>query len=123
MIEENDRFFKFKIPENGVEITVHPFCTEYNDLVSSNKWQIFVSPISKNKSRYFINIQSFTRNPVYRALTYLFFHTVIKYSAMPEDQAWLKASYQNRQNKKMMLCDHDFGLKNYLRKFFIKPKV
>jgi len=120
MIEETEFFFKFLIPENEVEVTVHPFCSEYNDLLSSNKWQIFVSPISKNKSRYLINIKSLSGNPLAQALTYFFFHTIIRRLAMPEDNAWLKNCYKNLQNgAKLSLCDHDFGLKNYLKKFFI----
>ena len=120
MIEETEFLFKFFIPENDVEITVHPFCTQYNDLLSSNKWQIFVSPIGKSRSRYLINIKSLSGNPLVRAMTYFFFHTIIRLSAMPEDNAWLKNCYQNLQNgSKINLCDHDFGFKTYLRKFFI----
>jgi len=123
MLEEVEESFKFKIPENDVEITVYPFCTEYNDIVSSNKWQIFVSPICKNKSRYLINIKAFSRNPLYRILTYLFFHTVIRYIAMPEDQKWLKTSFKSwKEGESFKLCDHDFGLRNYLRKFFIPSR-
>lgn len=124
MLEETESFFKFKIPENGVEITAYPFCSQYNDLVSSNKWQMFISPISPTKSRYLINVQSLSGNLLYRALTYLFFHTIIRHVAAAEDKVWLKASYQNWQSgENLNLCDHDFGLKNYLRKFFIgSPK-
>ena len=123
MLDETHSSFKFKIPENSVEITVYPFCTQYNDLVSSNKWQIFVSPISKTKSRYLININSFSRNPLYRFFTYMLFHTVIRHIAMPEDQKWLKSSFENYKTlNKINLCDHDFGFRNYLRKFFISSK-
>jgi nitrite reductase/ring-hydroxylating ferredoxin subunit len=120
ILQETDFLFKFLIPENDVEITVHPFCSQYNDLLSSNKWQIFVSPMGKNKSRYLINIKSLSGNPLVRAMTYFFFHTIIRHSAMPEDNAWLKNCHQNLQNgAKPNLCDHDFGFKTYLKKFFI----
>jgi len=124
MLEEGDNFFKYRIPENNVEVTVHPFCTQYNDLVSLNKWQFFISPISKAKCRYLINIQSYSKNPLFRFVTYLFFHTIICRVALPEDKVWLESSYQNwKSGENINLCDHDFGIKNYLRKFFIPCKT
>lgn len=119
-IEETDHFFKFKIQENGVELTIFPFCSQYNDISAKNKWQIFVTPIDNTSSQYLINIKSLSKNPVYRFLTYLAFHTIIKCIAMPEDQKWLKSSFENFKTKtNINICDHDFGLKTYLRKFFI----
>ena len=120
MQEETDHFYKFKIKENGVELTVYPFCSQYNDLIAKNKWQVFVTPIDNNSSQYLINIQSLSKNPLYRLLTYLAFHTVIRFIAMPEDQKWLKSSFANfKTGTNINLCDQDFGLRAYLRKFFI----
>jgi hypothetical protein len=45
---------------------------------------------------------------------------VIKLIAMPEDQKWLKSSFANfKTGTNINLCDQDFGLRAYLRKFFI----
>ena len=122
MLEEKETHFKYKIPENNVEVTVYPFCTQYHDLLTSNKWQSFVSPMSKINSRYLHNFKSHS-NVVSRTLTYTLFHTMVRYLSLPEDQVWLKTSYENAKEKgNFNFCDHDFSLKNYLRKFFIHPK-
>ena len=122
MLEETDFFFKFKISESDVEIEVRPFCTEYNDIQSKNKWQMFIMPIDENSCRYLINIESNSKNVFFRWATYFMFYTFIKYLAMPEDQNWLKNSNNHSEQKEHVLCDHDFGLRNYIRKFFVKPK-
>jgi phenylpropionate dioxygenase-like ring-hydroxylating dioxygenase large terminal subunit len=120
MIEETENFFKYKIPEVNAVSTTYPFCNEYDDLTSLNKWQVFVSPISKTKSRYFLNISAGSKNPLFRAITYFAFHTIVSHVAAPEDKGWLKGSYRNWQSGiNLNLCDYDFGLKVYLRKFFI----
>ena len=119
IIDETENYFKFMAPENKMEITVYPFCVKMYDMECSNKWQVFVSPISKDKSRYLINIESSSGNSLNRSWTYFIFHMVIRYLAMPEDQKWLKTSYESqREGKSFNLCDNDFGLRNYLRKFF-----
>ncbi len=123
MLEETESFFKFKILESGVEIEVRPFCIEYNDILAKNRWQMFIMPIDKKSCRFLINIESKATNFFFRLATYFMFYTFIKPLAMPEDQKWLKNSNSYSNQKSHVLCDHDFGLKNYLRKFFIKPKI
>lgn len=120
IIEETDTFFKYRITENEVEVTVYPFCTEYNDVVSKNRWQIFVSPINEICSRYMINLIPQSKNPLHRIVSKLCFYTVIKSVAMPEDSKWLKLSMKNwSKDKGLKLCDHDFGFRKYMKKFFI----
>jgi phenylpropionate dioxygenase-like ring-hydroxylating dioxygenase large terminal subunit len=122
MQEETNHFFKYQNQETSCETTVFPFCSQYDDPVAKTSWQFFVSPIDNVTSQYLISVKSLSRNPLYSLLIYLAFHTVIKLLAMPEDQKWLKSSYKNfRKEENINLCDHDFGLKNYLRKFFKHP--
>jgi phenylpropionate dioxygenase-like ring-hydroxylating dioxygenase large terminal subunit len=123
MLEETESFFKFKISETDVELEVRPFCTEYNDILAKNRWQVFIMPINKKSCRYLINIESTTANFFFRWATYFMFYTFIKRLAMPEDKKWLKNSNNYSDQKSHVFCDHDFGIKNYLRKFFIKPKM
>jgi phenylpropionate dioxygenase-like ring-hydroxylating dioxygenase large terminal subunit len=122
ILEETDVYYKYKVLECNVEVTVYPFCVKIYDLVSKNEWQIFILPISKTKSRYLHTIKSHSKNKLFNMLSYLFFYTVNRYSAQPEDQKWLKAIYKNHKKDNYILCDHDFSLKNYLKKFIIKPK-
>jgi phenylpropionate dioxygenase-like ring-hydroxylating dioxygenase large terminal subunit len=122
MLEEAESFFKFKISESDVEIEVRPFCTEYNDIQAGNRWQMFIMPIDEKSCQYLINIESKATNFLFRWATYFMFYTFIKYLAMPEDQKWLKNSNNDSEQKEHVLCDHDFGIKNYIRKFYIKPK-
>ena len=117
-LDECYNFFRFRIEETEVELTVYPFCTEYHDVQAKNIWQIFVRPIDSTSSQYLMTIHSYSKNPLYRSIVAFFFRTVISRLAMPEDATWLRLSYKNwRKENKMRLCDHDYGLRKYLQKF------
>jgi len=122
-LEESEDYFKYRINETGVELTVHPFCTEYHDSQAKNIWQIFVRPIDNVSSQYLITIHSYSKNPLYRVIVYLVFRTIIRHVAMPEDVRWLGTSYKHwEKGINLNLCDHDYGMKQYLKKFMRTKK-
>lgn len=81
-----------------------------------------ISPISETKSIYLNTLKSNSSSWLYRTLCYLGFHTLIM-NGLHEDKKWLKSIYPNfKKGRKINLCDHDFHLKKYLKKFIVKPK-
>ncbi|MBT3553007.1 MAG: Rieske 2Fe-2S domain-containing protein [Rhodospirillaceae bacterium] len=123
ILSEDEKHFKYRINENQVEVTVHPFCSEYHDVVAKAQWQIFVRPISHQVSQYTITINSYHPNPIIRLIATVAFKSVIRHLAMVEDQRWLKSAYVAwEKGQNIHLSDHDFGFKKYMRKFFVHEK-
>jgi len=123
LLINTDEYFRYRVEEPEIELTVYPFCVEYRDLIADSRWQIFVLPITETTSQYFHCLEPFSKNPLRQFASWFLFNTVIKILAMPEDQKWFKSSFKHwEKGENMHLSENDFGLKQYMKKFFIHAK-